>query len=239
MKKIKLKILKFAQKYLSRFFSPYLFNRILLLQGIQVGAHTIFYDPNSMCIDVERPWMLKIGDYCKITKGCTILTHDYSRSVLRRVYGEIIGEAGITEIADNVFIGVNSVILMGTKIGKNVIVGAGSVVSGVVPDNVVVAGNPAKIIRTLDEHYNIRQNKTMKEAALYYNSYKDAYGTFPSENASTPFISMYVNRETFDLENDRRLDCNGDNMAEVKQDFMKSCPRFSTYEDFIDNISAM
>ena len=52
-------------------------------------------------------------------------------------------------IGDNCFIGMNSIILKGTSIGNNVIVGAGSVVHGSFPDNCIIAGNPAKIIRQL------------------------------------------------------------------------------------------
>lgn len=51
------------------------------------------------------------------------------------------------EIGDDCFIGTGCIILKGTKIGKNCVVGAGSVVSGSFPDNVIIAGNPAKIIR--------------------------------------------------------------------------------------------
>ena len=146
---IKILFLKIRLKIFPRFAGNYDFNKILQNAGISVGDHTIFYDPNSMSIDRERPWMLKIGDYCKITKGAIILTHDYSRSVLRRVYGEIVGEAGETIIGDNVFIGMNSIVLMGAHIGNNVIVGAGSVVSGSIPDNCVIAGNPARIMRKI------------------------------------------------------------------------------------------
>lgn len=53
------------------------------------------------------------------------------------------------EIGDNVFIGCNCIILKGTQIGNNCIIGAGSVVCGRFPENCVIAGNPAKIIRKL------------------------------------------------------------------------------------------
>ncbi|MBR1774416.1 MAG: acyltransferase [Bacteroidales bacterium] len=50
-------------------------------------------------------------------------------------------------IGDGCFIGANSIILKGTTIGKNCVIGAGSVVHGAFPDNVIIAGNPAKIIK--------------------------------------------------------------------------------------------
>ncbi|MCB2289598.1 2,3,4,5-tetrahydropyridine-2,6-dicarboxylate N-acetyltransferase [Clostridium sp. CS001] len=55
------------------------------------------------------------------------------------------------EIGDNVLIGANAVILEGVKIGKNSVVAAGAVVVSDVPENVVVAGTPAKIIKTVDD----------------------------------------------------------------------------------------
>ncbi|KEH99539.1 2,3,4,5-tetrahydropyridine-2,6-dicarboxylate N-acetyltransferase [Clostridium botulinum] len=54
------------------------------------------------------------------------------------------------EIEDNVLIGANAVILEGVRVGKNSVVAAGSVVVEDIPENVVVAGSPAKIIKTVD-----------------------------------------------------------------------------------------
>lgn len=50
-------------------------------------------------------------------------------------------------IGDGCFIGSNSIILKGTNLGKNCVVGAGSVVSSSFPDNVIIPGNPAKMIK--------------------------------------------------------------------------------------------
>lgn len=61
-----------------------------------------------------------------------------------------LGIAKPITIGDNVWIGGNSVILMGVTIGNNVVVGAGSVVTKEIPDNAVVIGNPARIIKYID-----------------------------------------------------------------------------------------
>lgn len=64
----------------------------------------------------------------------------------------------------------NSIILCGTQIGNNVIIGANSVVSGEYPDDCVIAGNPAKIICTLDE-FRKREKKNLLMKVLNLHSY--------------------------------------------------------------------
>lgn len=61
-----------------------------------------------------------------------------------------LGIAKPITIGNNVWIGGNSVVLMGVTIGNNAIIGAGSVVTHDVPNNAVVIGNPAKVIRYID-----------------------------------------------------------------------------------------
>jgi len=61
-----------------------------------------------------------------------------------------LGIAKPITIGDNVWIGGNSVVLMGVKIGRNAVIGAGSVVTRDIPDNAVAAGNPARVIRYID-----------------------------------------------------------------------------------------
>ena len=52
-------------------------------------------------------------------------------------------------IADNVWLGANVTVLKGVSIGENVIIGAGSVVTKSIPDNVIAAGNPCKVLREI------------------------------------------------------------------------------------------
>ena len=54
-------------------------------------------------------------------------------------------------VEDNAFIGANAVVIEGVHVGKNAVVAAGSVVINDVPDNAVVAGVPAKVIKMKDE----------------------------------------------------------------------------------------
>lgn len=64
----------------------------------------------------------------------------------------MLGIAKPITIGDNVWIGGNSTILMGVTIGDNVVIGAGSVVNKDIPDNALAVGNPAKIIRYINNN---------------------------------------------------------------------------------------
>jgi acetyltransferase-like isoleucine patch superfamily enzyme len=63
----------------------------------------------------------------------------------------IIEKAEPIRIGNNVWLGANVVILPGVQLGNNIVVGAGSVVTKSFPDNVVIAGNPAKVLSTKSE----------------------------------------------------------------------------------------
>ena len=70
-------------------------------------------------------------------------------------------------IEENVWIGEKSIVLKGTKIGKNSIIGAGSVVSGEVPENVIFAGNPAREIKKLDKEDFVTRKSLFSESSTY------------------------------------------------------------------------
>lgn len=214
------------------------YSRFLRFNGIDVGGGTHFFYPCSNTIDIQRPWMLKIGTFCKITEGVTILTHDYSRSVLRMKYGEILGEAQMTTIGNNVFIGVKTIILMGANIGDNVIIGAGSVVSGTIPDNTVAAGVPAKVICTLDEYYEKRKNRTLEEAVIYTKHFIQYNHRNPSVSEMGPFFPLFLNRNTDSLKNNNvRTQLSGDNESDIVEKFLQSKPMFNSLEEFLQYVN--
>ncbi len=95
---------------------------------------------------------IEIGDNTIIGANVKIVDNDFHPiSPTERINDDFSNvKRKCVKIGNNVFIGMNSIILKGTNIGDNTIVGAGSVVSGIVPANVIVAGNPAKIIKSLE-----------------------------------------------------------------------------------------
>lgn len=112
---------------------------------------------NSL-VDSLIPQMVEIGENFTSGPNSIILAHDASLFIHTGKY-----RVEKTIIGDNVFLGANSVILPGVNIGDNSIVGAGAVVTKNVPENAVVAGNPARVICTVDEYIE----KCEKKKVLY------------------------------------------------------------------------
>lgn len=112
---------------------------------IEVGKN-FFANYNCTIIDVAK---VKIGNNCQFAPNVSIYTaghpiHPVSRNSLY--------EYGISvTIGDNVWIGGNTVILPGVHIGSNTVIGAGSVVTKDIPDWVVAAGNPCRVVKQITE----------------------------------------------------------------------------------------
>ena len=107
---------------------------------------------------------ITIGESTMIASDVTITDSDWHDIYDRTDYVATPKEVIIEE---NVWIGEKSIILKGTKIGKNSIVGAGSVVSGEVPENVVYAGNPAREVKKLDQEDFITRKSLFTDSSTY------------------------------------------------------------------------
>ena len=151
----------------------------------------MIFDPQTTIIDETRPWMIEIGNDVQITSGVTLLTHGYDWSVLKGVYGEVLGSSGVLKIGNNVFIGMHSTILKGVTIGNNVIIGAHSLVNKDIPDNCVAAGNPCRVIMSLEEYYKKRKNVQIDEATELVRAYREKKGIDPDEYALHEFFWLF------------------------------------------------
>ena len=124
-----------------------LIKRILLFFWRKFDKSTKLY-PKGMNSNIDSlSELVEIGENFISAPGSIILSHDAStitHSGKSRIQKTIIG--------DNVFVGANAVILPGTKIGDGCIIGAGSVVSKEIPPYSVVAGNPGKVVMSVEEY---------------------------------------------------------------------------------------
>ncbi|MEL7669221.1 acyltransferase [Methanobacterium sp.] len=123
--------------------------------GIKIGKNVDMY---GVSIDSLFPFLVEIGNNCIITGGTKILAHDASLSLFTNQY-----KVGKVTIYDNVFIGMDTVIMPGVKIGPNAIIGANSIITKTVPPNSVVAGAPARHICTLDEFLDKHKPETQSK----------------------------------------------------------------------------
>ena len=140
--------------------SPSEFARSL---GVKVGRDVRFIGlkPNGSQFGGE-PYLIEIGDHVTITAEVQFVNHDGGMWIFRDKEPEL-NIFGRIKIGNNVFVGLRSVIFPGVTVGNNVVIGACSLVNRDIPDNVVVAGVPAKIICTVDEYYKKNESRMIRE----------------------------------------------------------------------------
>lgn len=118
-------------------------------------------------------FLIRIGSRVTITAGVKFLTHDGSAWLVRNEHNKRYQKYAPITIEDNVFIGVNSIIMLGVTIGSKVIIGAGSVVTKSVLNSSVYAGNPAKFICTFDDYeQKIKRGFPNDEDIIQLESYR-------------------------------------------------------------------
>ena len=139
-------------------------------KNIFVGKN-FFANFNCTILDVAR---VTIGDNCFLAPGVGIYTAGHPIHPDVRGAGPEYG-IGIT-IGDNVWIGAQSVICPGVHIGSGVVIGAGSVVTHDIPDMVVAAGNPCRVIRPItddDRQYYFKKRPLDPEMLEILENQKD------------------------------------------------------------------
>ncbi len=150
-------------------------NNVTLLSNSR-RYHVSIYAPTRLMTDEKENAIIEIGDNtringasihatekisigknCLIAANVTIIDSDgHGLSPVQRNLINPVSQPVIIE--DNVWIGINSIILKGVKIGRNSVIGAGSIVTKNVPSNCVAAGNPACVVKTFT-HKNRQINE--------------------------------------------------------------------------------
>lgn len=106
----------------------------------------------SKAANIPDPHLVSIGSNVWITSGCQLLCHDASVIMINKMRKAHLDRVAPIVMGNDCFLGNNSVILPGITLGSQTIVGAGSVVTKDVPDDSVVAGNPARLICSLQDY---------------------------------------------------------------------------------------
>lgn len=133
------------------------------------GYHSALYGPTRLMTDTRAEATIEIGDNTRINGACIHATERITigRDCLIAANVTILDSDGHgllpnerhlanpfsapVAIEDNVWLGFSAIVLKGVRIGKNSVVAAGSVVAKDVPPNCVVAGNPARVVKTFDQ----------------------------------------------------------------------------------------
>ena len=121
----------------SRLSAPIFVN---IAKNVKIGKNVVIMN-GFQCMSAGG---LVIEDGVMISLNCTIATNNHD------VYDRAVITCKPVRIKKNAWLGVNVTVLPGVTIGENAVVGAGAVVTKDVPDNAVVVGTPAKIIKYLD-----------------------------------------------------------------------------------------
>ena len=120
--------------------------RTLRGMGVRIGERCRVYTTNFG----GEPWLIRIGNHVCVSNDVTFVNHGLTH-VFQDKY-ESLTSFGPIVIHDNCQIGVRATLLPNVSIGPNAVVGACSVVTKDVPPNTVVAGNPARVLCTLEEY---------------------------------------------------------------------------------------
>ena len=136
----------------------------LSAMGMRIGRDV--WLPDSTAIDVSHCFLISIGDHCGFGEGCVLLAHDAQMD-------EYLDAArlGCITIRESCHIGAGTIILPDVEIGPRTIVGAGSVVTRSLPPESVCAGNPARVICSLDEYLNKHRARIASGQTFDYAQY--------------------------------------------------------------------
>jgi len=155
--------------------------------GMHIGKDVCL--PASTWIDSTHCYLVSIGDHSGFGDGCLILTHDAQMDEYLDA-----ARVGRVVIHPSCHIGTRTIILAGVEIGPRTIVGAGSVVTKSLPPDTVCAGNPAKVVCTLDEYLEKHRARLAKLPKFDFQTHGIA-GLSPE--ARTELIAATLNGSAY------------------------------------------
>jgi acetyltransferase-like isoleucine patch superfamily enzyme len=156
-----------VSKIARRFFGKEMTSKYYRSFGMKIGEGC------NICsfLYTNEQYLVSIGNNVTISYDVKFLTHDASIGIYlgKKNASDLCGEI---KIGNNVFIGANSIIMYGINILDNTIIAAGSVVTKSFPENVIIGGNPARVIGKTSLFINNRKTNALRLHALNYNERK-------------------------------------------------------------------
>lgn len=207
--------------------------RRLNARGARIDESLNMPTPESVCLDDTNPYMLEIGKNVSIAAGVKILTHDAANLALKGRDGRIRGHIAPVKIGDNVFIGMDSIILCGVTICNDVIIGAGSVVSVSIRKPGVYTGSPARLAVPYEDYRELREAHQLREAYTMAAQYYRRFGKKPPQENFYEYFWLFAPRQIDMLPEPflQQMRESG-NFAYTVEKFMESEPEFDGYDAF-------
>lgn len=113
----------------------------------------------------SEPYLIRLGNHVTVAPGVRFVTHDGGVWVFREQHSDVDIVAPII-VGNNVFIGMNSIILPGVRIGDDCVIGAGSVVTRDIPPQSVAVGVPARRIKSIEQYWEGVRDKAISTKQL-------------------------------------------------------------------------
>lgn len=207
--------------------------RRLNRMGARIDESIAMAVPESVRLDETTPYLLEIGKNVYMAEGIRIMTHDASWLVMKGEDGVIRGNTGPVKIGNNVFLGIDSVVLCNTSICDNVIIGAGSVVSTSICKPGVYAGNPARLVIPLEAIKGIRESRQIKDAYVMARRYYERYHIKPPRDIFNEYFWIFEERreEILCQAYRKQMEICG-NYEQSLEAFLNSQPDFQGYDAF-------
>lgn len=133
--------------------------------GVRLQDDLVIYGTSYYMFSTE-PYLVTLGKNVFISVGAKFVCHDGSTLPFRKTIPDL-ELAGEIKVGDNVFIGMEAMILKGVTIGSDCVIGARAVVTKDVPAGSIVAGNPARIVKSSAEFLEQAKSRSLKIGHLY------------------------------------------------------------------------
>lgn len=164
------------RKLLAHILSNNKYINLLRKDGIKIGDGCVIW---KNVVFGSEPYLVTIGDHCRITDGVKFVTHDGGLWTIRNIekYNPDHRNYDILKpivIGNNVHIGWNTIIMPGVHIGNNVVIGCGAIVTKDIPDNSVAVGVPAKVIESLDDYFQKNNSSYIDTTGMSYEEKRKA-----------------------------------------------------------------